>query len=253
VRETVQTDTGDDAPQGGLPDLLRLRNVSVGYGDLVVLREVSFSVAPNSCTAILGPNGVGKTTLIKAIAGALDIRSGQVSLEGVDMTERGTSARLKHVGWVPEGRLLFTDYTVLENMRLSARAAGSQQLLDESLEQVTTLFPVLKSKIHQRVGDLSGGQQQMVAMARALVRRPRLLLLDEPTMGLAPSLVGDIRRSLDVLRESGLSILISEQNVHWLNGLADSIVLLRRGLASVESADEFLGDREALRAAYLGG
>jgi branched-chain amino acid transport system ATP-binding protein len=193
----------------------------------------------------------GKTTLIKAIAGLLPPVHGTIHIDGSDVTRARPAEPLRHVGCVPEGRQLFTENTVLENLRLSARAAGKLDNFGSALREVTTLFPALQDRLKQQAGLLSGGEQQMVAMGRALVRRPRLLMLDEPTMGLAPRLVSDIRTSLEELRAAGLSILITE-NVSWLHDLVDSAVLLRRGRCTVETADVLLGDREALRKAYLG-
>jgi branched-chain amino acid transport system ATP-binding protein len=232
--------------------LLEVEALSAGYGDLTVLRDVTFQVPADGCLAVLGPNGAGKTTLMKAIAGALPMSNGRIVLDGVDVSGLPPHRRLRQMAWVPEGRMIFPELTVIENIRLSARAAHQLAGFDQALEDSLGLFPALTSRLGDVAGNLSGGQQQMVAMALSLVRRPRILLLDEPTVGLAPRLVGDIRATLERLRAAGLTILIAEQNVSWLHGLVDSVVLLAHGVSRVEAADELLRDRDALRVAYLG-
>jgi branched-chain amino acid transport system ATP-binding protein len=236
-----------------MTSLLEVEGLATGYGDLTVLREVTFDVPADGCVAVLGPNGAGKTTLLKALAGALPMSKGRVVLDGVDVSSEPPHKRLHRMAWVPEGRLILPELTVRENLRLSSRSAGRLSGFEAALEEALELFPALRAKLDDPAGSLSGGQQQMVAMALGLVRRPVILLLDEPTVGLAPRLVGDIREALERLRASGLTILITEQNVSWLHGLVDSVVLLARGVARVESADDLLRDREALRRAYLGG
>jgi branched-chain amino acid transport system ATP-binding protein len=236
-----------------MTSLLKVEGLATGYGDLTVLREVTFEVPTDGCVAVLGPNGAGKTTLLKALAGVLPMSKGRVVLDGVDVSREPPHKRLRRMAWVPEGRLIFPELTVRENLRLSSRSAGRLSGFAAALEETLELFPALRAKLDDPAGSLSGGQQQMVAMALGLVRQPVILLLDEPTVGLAPKLIGDIRETLDRLRASGLTILIAEQNVSWLHGLVESVVLLGRGVARVESADELLRDREALRLAYLGG
>jgi ABC-type branched-subunit amino acid transport system ATPase component len=190
---------------------------------------------------------------MKAIAGVLPLSHGRVVLDGVDVTNLPPHKRLRRMAWVPEGRMIFPELSVLENIRLSARSARQMDRFEEALDEALDLFPALRPRLGDSAGKLSGGQQQMVAMALSLVRRPRILILDEPTVGLAPKLVGDIRATLERLRAAGLTILITEQNVSWLHGLVDSVVLLSHGVSRVEAADELLRDRDALRVAYLGG
>lgn len=238
------------APPEIAPDLatvLEVAGVTGGYGDVIVLRDISFSVSRGECLAILGPNGAGKSTLMKMIGGTLTPKSGHATLLGAT----APAARIQKIGWVPEGRMLFGEFSVIDNLRLSARAAGTLDDFSELLEDCLTLFPALTRMLQMECGRLSGGQQQMVALSRALVRRPALLMLDEPSMGLAPMVVDDIRVAITELRRRGLSILIAEQNVSWLPGFVDRVAFLRHGRIQLEASIEILKDREAIRRLYL--
>lgn len=232
--------------------VLEVSGLHTGYGDLMVLSGLDLTVIPGKTTVLLGPNGAGKTTLMRAIAGTLPIVKGEVRLDGRVLNSVPTHARLREAAWVPEGRLLFSDFTVRDNLFLSARAADAARHFPDALAECIDLFPVLRDKLSSTAGSLSGGQQQMVAIARAIVRRPRLLLLDEPSMGLAPLVLRDIRRALEQLQGSGMSVLVAEQNVPWLEGIVDSVVVLGGGKAVVSGGEEILRDREAVRAVYLG-
>lgn len=232
--------------------ILRVSGLTAGYDDLMVLDGLDVVVEDGMSTAVLGPNGAGKTTLMRAIAGELPAVEGQIHFLDRDITRTPSHARLKEIGWAPEGRLLFSDFSVRDNLFLSARAAGRAREFRDALEECMDLFPVLKQKLRATAGSLSGGQQQMVAIARAIVRRPRLLLLDEPSMGLAPLVIQDIRNALGRLKEGGLSILLTEQNVPWLEGLVDSVVILLNGRVATQGSSELLDDRDAVRSIYLG-
>lgn len=229
--------------------LLRTEGLQAGYGDLRVLRDATLSVMPGQTVAILGPNGAGKTTLMKVIAGTLRPSAGTIEFAA----DGRKGSRIDRIGWVPEGRLLFTDFTVYDNLYLSARAAHSLSTFEKSLADVEELFPALTAKLRSKAGDLSGGQQQMVAMGRALVRNPEILLLDEPSMGIAPKLVEEIGVALRSLRQRGLGILIAEQNVSWLANSVDSVAFLSHGRLSELHDKSILNDRQAIRKAYLGG
>jgi urea transport system ATP-binding protein len=190
---------------------------------------VSLDIAPGSVACLLGRNGVGKTTLLKSIVGLLPVRRGHVLLDGLDLTGTSTAARARAgIGYVPQGRGIFPHLTVLENllMGFETRRASGPQALDE----VYQLFPVLESMGARAAGRLSGGQQQQLALARALVGRPRVLLLDEPTEGIQPSVIWEIERAIEQLRSrSDLSILLVEQFVEFAIDLADAYYLMDRG------------------------
>jgi urea transport system ATP-binding protein len=209
--------------------MLRLHDLTAGYGQSTILRGVSLDIAPGSVACLLGRNGVGKTTLLKSIVGLLPVRRGHVLLDGLDLTGTSTAARARAgIGYVPQGRGIFPHLTVLENllMGFETRRASGPQALDE----VYQLFPVLESMGARAAGRLSGGQQQQLALARALVGRPRVLLLDEPTEGIQPSVIWEIERAIEQLRSrSDLSILLVEQFVEFAIDLADAYYLMDRG------------------------
>ncbi len=209
--------------------MLRLRDLTAGYGQSTILRRVSLDLAPGSVTCLLGRNGVGKTTLLKSIVGLLPIRRGQILLDELDLTGASTAARARAgIGYVPQGRGIFPHLTVLENLLMGFETHRSNG--PEALDEVYQLFPVLQSMGARAAGRLSGGQQQQLALARALVGRPRVLLLDEPTEGIQPSVIWEIERAIEQLRSrSDLSILLVEQFVEFAIDLADAYYLMDRG------------------------
>lgn len=228
--------------------VLAIRDLRAGYGDLMVLHGLDLTIRARECLAVLGPNGAGKSTLMKVIGGAVPVAGG--SLEIRDCAK--ASDRIRRIGWVPEGRMLFSDFTVRDNLWLSARAAGRDDGFQQRLDACVDLFPVLGSRLQAHAGTLSGGQQQMVAIARALVRDPDLLILDEPSMGLAPRVLEDIRFALEQLRSGGLTILIAEQRVSWLSGLLDGVAMIQHGKITTRGTGDLLQDRDAIRSMYLG-
>lgn len=207
------------------PPLLQVENLHVHRGDAHVLQGVDLQVRPNRVTALLGRNGAGKTTTLLAILGLLPA-TGRVRLEGTDVLGTKTSKLVQSgVGYVPEDREVFTQLTVEENLRLAARTPQAAERLD----RVHELFPDLHTRRAQRAGTLSGGQQQMVALARALLNPNRLLLVDEPTKGLAPVVVGDVVRALEQVAEE-TTILLVEQNLRVAERLATDVVVLDHGV-----------------------
>ena len=208
--------------------MLKVEDVNQHYGGSHILRGVSFEAPPGKVTAVLGRNGVGKTTLLKAIMGLIPVSSGRITFGGEDLTRAPPHQRVRSgIGYVPQGREIFPGLTVNENLKmgLAARPAGTP-----IPERVFELFPVLKSLLHRRGGDLSGGQQQQLAIGRALAMGPSMLILDEPTEGIQPSIIKEIERTIGALaREGGMAILLVEQYYDFARSLADHYLVMRRG------------------------
>ena len=220
--------------------MLSIESINLHYGAAQALRSVSLAARPGEVTCVLGRNGVGKTTLLRAITGHQPISAGTITWNGADISRMSPHARARAgIGYVPQGREIFPLLTVRENLEtaFSALKRTDRFVPDE----IYTLFPVLKSMLHRRGGDLSGGQQQQLAIARALVMRPRLIVLDEPTEGIQPSIIKDIGRAISYLREKGdMAILLVEQYFDFARELADRFAVMERG------AIVMAGDREAL-------
>jgi len=209
--------------------MLEIRGLNQFYGGSHTLRGIDLSVPAGTCTALLGRNGVGKTTLLRCLMGLLPARSGRIAFEGEDIARLTAYQRARlGIGYVPQGREIFPRLTVAENLAVGEAAAGSSRPLT-SRDELEALFPALRTMQKRRGGDLSGGQQQQLAIARALVARPKLLLLDEPTEGIQPSIVKDIERVLRVLLERGMTILLVEQYVDFAKSLAQQYAILSRG------------------------
>ena len=208
--------------------LLSLRGVSAYYGRLCALRGIDLDVRPGESVAIIGPNGAGKSTLLRAISGVMDRVTGTMRFDGSDCPRLSPQARVAGgLIHVPEGRQVFADMTVEENIRIGAYTA--RRIPPALLSETISMFPRLEERRHQLAGTLSGGEQQMLAMARALMGRPKLLMLDEPSMGLAPKVVAEIYRQIAVLRERGVTILLVEQNARLALAHADRALILATG------------------------
>jgi branched-chain amino acid transport system ATP-binding protein len=233
--------------------LLRLDAVQAGYGDLTAVRDVSLEVRAGEIVALIGSNGAGKTTTLRAICGLVPLRGGHVELDGASIGGRPPSAIVAGgVAHVPEGRQLFPTMTVLENLELGARTPASRRLRAESLDRVIALFPRLGERRRQLAGTLSGGEQQMTAIGRALMARPRLLMLDEPSLGLAPVVVTSIFENLRVINRDGVTILLVEQNVLRALRLSRRAYVLENGAITLEGPSDRLLADEAIKRAYLG-
>ena len=231
--------------------LLRLERVNTYYGQMHILQNVNLEVGEGELVCLLGGNASGKSTTLKTILGLVSPRTGSVHLDGADVTRWSTAKRIEAgLAIVPENRRLFGPMTVLENLQMGAYLTGGGT--DEDYERVYTLFPLLYERRSQLAGTLSGGEQQMVAMARALMSRPKLMLMDEPSMGLAPILV---ERSFEIIKqvhESGVAMLIVEQNANVSLSIADRGYVLSTGRIVLEGKASELIANEDLRKAYLG-
>lgn len=233
--------------------MLEVNNISVNYGAAPALWDVSLQVQPGELVCVVGPNGAGKTTLINAIAGMHRVRAGSLRFNGRDITELA-SHRFCEAGIaiVPEGRRLFTQMTVLDNLELGSFIRKAKAHRKASLEQVLSLFPALKVKLDSPAGALSGGQQQMVAIGRALMAQPKLLLLDEPSLGLAPAIVLDMFRAIRQINAQGTSVLLVEQNVAMAMEIASRAYVMEEGRIVAEGQASELLTRPEIQKAYLG-
>jgi branched-chain amino acid transport system ATP-binding protein len=233
--------------------LLSVRAIGAQYGRARVLHDVSFDVDEGQVVSVIGANGAGKSTLVKVISGMVRPTSGQIMFRGEDITTLPVHEIVSRgVVHVPEGRRLFGDMTVLENLLLGSTHAGAHASRPQGLENVYTLFPILAERRSQLAGTLSGGQQQMVAIARGLMSCPQLLMLDEPSLGLAPKVVTEILGVISRLNEAGLTVLLIEQNVKHSLAISDRGVVLENGRIALADSGAALLNNEHTRRAYLG-
>ncbi len=233
--------------------LLSVQDVVTAYGKIEALKGVSLEVAQGSITCLLGPNGAGKTTLMMSIAGILKPRKGAIQFGGENIAGRPPHAIVaKGVALVPENRLVFPTMTVLENLHAGAYQQGDKKTVADDLEKMFGRFPRLKERAAQHAGTLSGGEQQMLAVARALMSRPKLLLMDEPSLGLAPLVVEEIFRIVTELHRDGTTIFLVEQNAHMALKVAQHFYLMEQGKVSFSGTPGALAEDEVIRRAYLG-
>jgi branched-chain amino acid transport system ATP-binding protein len=234
--------------------LLEVRNVTAGYGNIPVLHDVCLEVRKGEIVTLIGANGAGKTTLMMTICGRPRARLGDVLFEGGSITRLSTFeiARLR-IAQSPEGRRIFPRMTVLENLQMGALIAKDPEAFEKDLDRVCTLFPVLKTRKTQRGGTLSGGEQQMLAIARALMGRPKLLLLDEPSLGLAPLIVKQIFEAIKDLNAQGLTVFLVEQNAYHALKLAHRGYVMVNGRISMSGTGRDLLEAEEVKTAYLEG
>jgi branched-chain amino acid transport system ATP-binding protein len=233
--------------------LLRVDGIEVGYGDLTAVRDVSLEVREGEAVALIGANGAGKTTTLRAVSGLLPLRRGRIEFEGQRLDGLGPAEIVaRGIAHVPEGRQLFPTMTVRENLELGARTRAARGSRAETLERVFELFPRLRERGAQLAGTLSGGEQQMCAIGRGLMARPRLLMLDEPSLGLAPVLVKAIFEDLGRINGQGLTVLLVEQNVLRSLHLANRGYVLENGRMTLSGPrDDLLASRH-IKQAYLG-
>jgi len=231
---------------------LTISNIAVSYGKVRALRGVSLTVGAGKIVSVIGANGAGKSTLLKSIMGLLPKESGRIEFDGQDIT-KATSPRIVQAGIAisPEGRRLFPELEVEENLFCGAMHRQAKEKA-ETLEQVYGWFPILKERRRQRAGSLSGGQQQMVAIGRALMSRPKLLLLDEPSLGLSPLIMQEIARIVRLVNQRGLSVVLVEQNAQLALKLSDYAYVLQTGEVALSGTGRALLADEAVQRSYLG-
>ncbi len=233
--------------------LLEVDDIHAGYGKLEILRGVSLRVETGQVVSIIGPNGAGKSTVFKTLFGLLPVRQGCVRLDGEDVTNRPPAELLRRgMTYVPQGRNVFPLMTVDENLRLGAYIRPRSAELDRDVERVYDTFPMLREAQRKRAAELSGGQQQMLEMGRALLLRPRLMLLDEPTLGLAPLVFREIFRIIEDLRRAGQTILMVEQNAAKALEISDYAYVLELGQNRFDGSGEAIRSDERIRRLYLG-
>ena len=234
--------------------MLEIKDLKVSYGMIQAIKGISFEVNKGEVIALIGANGAGKTTILHTITGLLNADSGSVTYEGKDITRMpGHKIVSMGIAHVPEGRRVFANMTVLQNLKLGAYTRKDKAEIAETLEMVYTRFPRLKERKNQLAGTLSGGEQQMLAMARALMSKPKLIMMDEPSMGLSPILVEQIFSIISELRESGVTILLVEQNANKALKITDRAYVLETGKITLSGTGRELLEKEEVKKAYLGG
>ncbi len=233
--------------------LLEVQDVSSGYGEVQILWDVSLELTSGKLTALVGSNGAGKTTLLRTVMGLIKPWRGSITVDGRDVTRASPHSKAAQgIVLVPEGRQLFTEMSVYENLEMGAFARRAKARFRENLEKVYDLFPRLKERSDQRAGTLSGGEQQMLAVARGLMAEPEILMFDELSLGLAPFLVLDLFEILRRLKESGLTMLLVEQNVQLALAVSDYAYVLSEGRVAIEGEAAEVRQMEQVREAYLG-
>ena len=234
-------------------DMLKVDKIKVHYGGIIALHEVTFEVKEGEVVAMVGANGAGKSTSLKAIVGAVSPVSGKIEFDGRDITGENSAKIVRRgITYVPEARHIFGPLTVEENLLLGAFTTDSKQEIEEGLDHVYKLFPILKDRRKQRGETLSGGEQQMLAIGRGLMIRPKLLMLDEPSLGLMPKLVTEVFEAISLLKEEGHTILLVEQNVREALELADRGYILQTGRTIDSGRGKELLESEIVKKAFLG-
>jgi branched-chain amino acid transport system ATP-binding protein len=234
--------------------MLKIDDVRAGYGPVEALKGLSLEVHDGELVTLIGANGAGKTSTLKAISGVLRVRSGRVSFEGAEIHRLSPRDILQRgIAHCPEGRRVFPYMTVRENLDMGAFARGDGSRIREDLERVLQLFPILRERLSQVAGTLSGGEQQMLAIGRSLMSRPRLVMFDEPSLGLAPTIVEKVLEIIADIRERGTTVLMVEQNAHLALKIADRGYVLETGRIALHGKADELANNEHVRRVYLGG
>lgn len=232
-----------------MSNILEIKNLELKIGVQNILHDITVKVPEKGIVSVLGANGVGKTSLMRCISGIYHATGGEILLEGEDISNLKSHEIVdRGILQAPEGRQIFSNMTVLENLQLGAGPLGNQEL-----DHVLALFPVLKERLKQQAGSMSGGEQQMLCIGRALMRKPKVLLLDEPSLGLAPRLVGFICELVTKIREEGYSVLLVEQNVKAALRISDQAYVIEHGKIVIEGNAHELANDKRVAEAYLGG
>ncbi len=233
--------------------MLEVKGINVFYGDIQVLWDVSFNVKEGEVVALVGTNGAGKSTTLRSISGLVPLRGGSIEFLGQRLDRLPAHGMVDQgIAHVPEARRLFPEMSVKENLIMGALKKGAREVREETMEQVFATFPRLRERSRQLAGTLSGGEQQMLAVGRGLMSRPKLLMFDEPSLGLAPILVMEIFRVVERVREQGVTVLIVEQNVHQTLRIADRAYVLERGRITIEGPCADLMKDDHVKKAYMG-
>ncbi len=233
--------------------MLKIDNLHVSYGGIRALRGISLEVPDGKIVTLIGANGAGKSTTLQAISGLVRAADGTINYDGQNLTNYSTDRIISAgIALVPEGRRVFPDLTVLENLRIGAYLRSDRDGIEKDIEWVYTLFPRLQERSWQLAGTLSGGEQQMLAVGRALMSRPKLMMMDEPSLGLAPIIVQDIFKIIREINRQGVTILLIEQNANMALKIADYAYVLETGSITMEGPGQVLLKDERIRKAYLG-
>lgn len=233
--------------------LLEVQGLSVAYGNVAAVNDVSLTVRAGSIACILGANGAGKSSLLKAIVGMTPVKAGKIFYDGVDITGMPAYEAMDHgICLCPEGRRLFPGMTVLDNLRMGAYRLRSSREFSKRLDYVYELFPRLQERCRQVAGSLSGGEQQMVAIGRVLMGGPRLLLMDEPSLGLAPKIIAEVAKTVREINRSGITVMLVEQNARLALRLSEIAYVLETGRLSMQGAGQDLLDDPLVKRIYLG-
>lgn len=232
--------------------MLKIENLVVAYGGIEALKGVSLEVKENKIVTLIGANGAGKSTLLKSIIGQVKPKSGGITYNGVDLLTQKTHAMVGHgITLVPEGRRVFANLTVLENLKLGAYSRKDKEI-EKDLDWIYNLFPRLKERLWQQSGTLSGGEQQMLAIGRALMSRPKVLMMDEPSLGLAPLVVKDMFKIIQEIHKQGMTILLIEQNANAALKIADEAYVIETGRITLRGTGQELLTNDEIKKAYLG-
>ena len=233
--------------------MLSIKNLDAGYDGLEVLKQINLEIKPNEIVALIGPNGAGKSTIIKSIFDMADVTKGKIIFKGKDITKLKTHELIEvGISFVTQGKINFSNLTVKENLEIGANMIKDKEVIEKNLKAVYEKFPVLKEKRHDLAFTLSGGQQQMLALGRALMQTPTLLLLDEPSLGLSPKLQKETFKMIKKLKDDGISLLIVEQNAKKAIEIADRTYLLEDGKIVLKGDSEII-KHEKIKNVYLGG